>query len=288
MSFGIVINTDREPAISCGKSLVTWLQKRKIPFFIDKESNTPLHLSKALQKYLLAKEEMHKACDIFISLGGDGTLLGVSRVAQGKPILGINFGRLGFLAEFSDEELFPALERIVQNQFQTETRTLLEVAVSQEKREKVFTALNDVIIEKGGYPRLPLISLRIDGHLLADYKADGIIIATSTGSTAYSMSAGGPIIIPKSRVFVITPICPHMLTVRPIVINDEKEIEIMVETPAPNFVLNCDGNIQLKISPKDRLRVYKSEQQVLLIKNEQRNYYDVLRSKFLWGREYTR
>jgi NAD+ kinase len=281
MQFSLVVNISRPKAIKTAEALIQWLNERGASFLVEKEAAKVLN-----EKRRIKMQDLADKSDVIITLGGDGTILETSHYAGATPILGVNLGRLGFLAEFSVDEMYSAIERAMKGNFKTETRTQLEAAVKTNKKEKRFTALNDVIIEKGGYPRLPIISLRIDGHLLSDYKADGLIISTSTGSTAYNMSAGGPIIVPKSRVFAITPICPHMLTVRPIIISDEKEFEITVETHDENFVLNCDGTIQLSLSPKTRVRVYKSEKQVILMTNEKRNYYDVLRQKFLWGKDY--
>ncbi|MBC8042679.1 MAG: NAD(+)/NADH kinase [Rhizobacter sp.] len=284
MKFGILVNIRRDEAIEAAAALVAWFEERRVDFLLERAA------AKVLEMNARGAEAVSFAdtCDIIISLGGDGTILRAARIAGSKPILGINLGRLGFLAEFSVQEMYPAIERVLKKKFTIETRTQLEARVRIGKRERVFTALNDVIIEKGGYPRVPTISIRIEGQLLSDYRADGLIIATSTGSTAYSMSAGGPIIAPKSRVFVITPICPHMLTVRPIVINDDREIELSVESGHNNFVLNCDGQVQEHLSPESRIRICKSKTRAKLIANDKRNYYDVLRSKFFWGQEHER
>ncbi|KER10343.1 MAG: inorganic polyphosphate kinase [[Candidatus Thermochlorobacteriaceae] bacterium GBChlB] len=281
MKFGLSINTARESALRAGEALTQWFKERGIAYIVEKDA------AKILGEIERCKiETLSENCDVIISLGGDGTLLRVARYANATPILGVNFGRLGFLAEFSIEELYPVIERVLKNNFKTETRTRLEACVKVGKKEHKITALNDVIAERGGFPRLPVISLKIDGHLVSHYKADGLIISTSTGSTAYSMSAGGPIIVPKSKVFVITPICPHVLTTRPIVVSDDKELEISIESMDERFMLNCDGSQQIELTAKDRVRVYKSEKPVYIIENEKRNYYDVLRTKFLWGKDY--
>jgi NAD+ kinase len=281
MKFSLVINTHRAEALKAAQGLITWLKQKSVDYILD------IDAAKLLRDPNRAKiENLHQLSDVIVSLGGDGTLLKASHYANSKPILGINLGRLGFLAEFSVEEMYTAIDKVLNKKFHTETRTQLDAIVKIGKHQKVFTALNDVIVERGGYPRMPNIDLRIDGRLLADYKADGIIIATSTGSTAYSMSAGGPIIVPKSKVFVITPICPHMLTVRPIIISDSKEVEISVASYNGNFVLNCDGSFQHRLSSRHHIRIRKSPQKVLLIVNENRNYYDVLRTKLLWGKDH--
>ncbi|MCS7013912.1 MAG: NAD(+)/NADH kinase [Chloroherpetonaceae bacterium] len=281
MTFGLNINILRADAQRIAESLIQWFKERQIDYIVEKSAAKILG-----EKRRCSIEEISERSDILLSLGGDGTLLHLAHYAGPKPILGINLGRVGFLAEFSVDEMYPAIERILKKNYTLETRTQLEAQVKTSKKLVTLRALNDIIIERGAYPRMPTISLRIDGHHVSDYRADGLIVATSTGSTAYSMSAGGPIIVPKSRVFVITPICPHMLTVRPIVVSDDKQIELSVETPDEGFVLNCDGSQQLRLSPKHRVRIRKSEQVINLIANEKRNYYDVLRQKFLWGKEY--
>jgi NAD+ kinase len=281
MTFGLSINIQRPDALTISEALIQWFKERQIDFVVEKTAAKILG-----EKRRCSLEALGKESDILLSLGGDGTLLRLAHYANSKPILGINLGRLGFLAEFTVEEMYPAIERILKKNYTLETRTQLEATVSVGKKKKVLRALNDVIIERGGYPRIPTITLRIDNHLVSDYRADGLIVSTSTGSTAYSMSAGGPIIVPKSRVFVITPICPHMLTVRPIVVSEEKQVELSVETPDEGFVLNCDGSQQLKLSTQARVRIRKSDIGISIIANEKRNYYDVLRQKFLWGKEY--
>lgn len=281
MTFGLSINTLRADALSVSESLIQWFKERQIDFVVEKNAAKILGEKRRSSLELLSKKS-----DILLSLGGDGTLLRLARYADSKPILGVNLGRLGFLAEFTVEEMYPAIERVLKKNFSLETRTQLEATVKIGKKKKILRALNDVILERGSYPRVPTISMRIDGHLVSDYRADGLIVSTSTGSTAYSMSAGGPIIVPKSRVFVITPICPHMLTVRPIVVSEDKQIELSVETPDEGFVLSCDGSQQLKLSTQAHVHIRKADIGVSIIANEKRNYYDVLRQKFLWGKEY--
>jgi NAD+ kinase len=282
MKFGLVVNTNRPHALKAALALTQWLRARDVEYVMDSEAAKVLR-----EPNKTTLTTLHETVDVILSLGGDGTLLRAARFANSKPVLGVNLGRLGFLAEFTLDELYPAIERILKKKFVIDTRTQLEAVVIRGRQEKRYIALNDVIVERGGYPRMPRISLRIDGHLLSDYRADGIIIATSTGSTAYSMSAGGPIIVPKSKVIVITPICPHMLTVRPIVVSDDKELEISAATTDDdNYMLNCDGSAQVTLTPKHRVVVRKAKASVHLIANDRRNYYDVLRQKFFWGKDY--
>jgi NAD+ kinase len=281
MKFGIVINVSRERAVELARKLVSWLEAQGIGYIF--ETLSAERIGSALSAPI---EELNTQCDAFISLGGDGTLLFTSQHSVTKPVIGINVGYLGFLTEFTQEEMFEAAEKVIEGTYTIHTRTQLEASVPADGRNEQFLALNDVVIEKGTYPRIPAFVIKLDGELLSSYRADGIIIATSTGSTAYSMSAGGPIIAPKSSVFVITPICPHMLTVRPIVISDEKIIEISVEAPDGEFPLNCDGHLRRMLEPMERVTVRKSSRLINLVANEKRDYCEVLRTKLLWGREH--
>ncbi|NTW49086.1 MAG: NAD(+)/NADH kinase [Chlorobiales bacterium] len=282
MTFAIIANIFRPEAVKATKKLVSWMKSQKIEFYIDPDTAELIKTGPALKL-----PQMHKKCDVFVSLGGDGTLLRAAHYSNTKPVIGINLGTLGFLAEFSEEEMLEAIARVNNHIFTLENRTRLEACIQSGTRRKRFHALNDVVIEKGTYPRMPVLHLSIDQKPLSTYRADGIIISTSTGSTAYSMSAGGPIIFPKSRVFVITPICPHMLTVRPIVISDDKEIEITVETSDDRFILNCDGLVTQTLTSRHRIFVRKAKYGVNIIANEKRNYFEVLRTKLLWGKEHT-
>lgn len=281
MKFAIVVNINRHEATELARELMVWLQERDLDYVFDATSAAKLGVSNAAEI-----ERLNKLCDIFISLGGDGTLLFTSHYSVTKPVIGINVGHLGFLAEFSKEEMYGAIEKVLEGTYSIHDRTQLEAQVSIGSDTKYFTALNDVVVEKGAYPRIPAFIIKLDGEQLSSYRADGIIIATSTGSTAYSLSAGGPVIAPKSNVFVITPICPHMLTVRPLVISDDKIIEVSVDAPDGAFPLNCDGHVRKMLMPGEVVTVKKSGEMINLVANENRKYCEILRSKLLWGREH--
>ena len=281
MKFGIVINVSREHALVLARQLAEWLDARCVDYVFEALSAEHLHIDNSAPV-----EELSKQCDAFISLGGDGTLLFTSHYAVTKPVIGVNVGYLGFLTEFTQAEMFSAIEKVLNGTNTIHTRSQLEATAHIDNEVHSFRALNDVVIEKGAYPRIPTFIIKLDGELLSSYRADGIIIATSTGSTAYSMSAGGPIIAPKSNVVVITPICPHMLTVRPIVISDEKSIEVSVDSPDGSFPLNCDGILKKMLLPHENIVVRKSPVVINLVANESRNYSEILRTKLLWGREH--
>jgi NAD+ kinase len=281
MKFAIVVNVARQRALDLARELVLWLEKRTIEYVFETLSAEKLQIA-----HSAPIDELNQQCDAFISLGGDGTLLFTSHYAMTKPVIGINVGYLGFLTEFTQAEMFQAIERVLNNTYTIHNRSQLEASLCDKGESLHFRALNDVVIEKGAYPRIPTFVIHLDGELLSSYRADGIIIATSTGSTAYSMSAGGPIIAPKSSVFVITPICPHMLTVRPIVISDDKIIEVSVDAPDGEFPLNCDGHLVKMLDPQKSVTVKKSDERVHLVANENRDYCEILRTKLLWGREH--
>ncbi|NTU93633.1 MAG: NAD(+)/NADH kinase [Chlorobiaceae bacterium] len=281
MTFAIIVNITRQRALDLARELAAWLESRGLDYVYDTESAKALGSAKSAEV-----ESLNRICDVFVSLGGDGTLLFTSHYSVARPVLGINVGNLGFLTEFSPDEIFPALEHVLNGNYSIHTRSQLEASFELDGTVRQLTALNDVVIEKGTYSRIPTFVIRLDHEILGSYRADGIIIATSTGSTAYSLSAGGPIIAPKSNVFVITPICPHMLTVRPIVISDDKLITVSVEAPEGEFPLNLDGHLRKLLAPGEIVTVRKSPQVINLVANEQRNYCEILRTKLLWGHEH--
>lgn len=281
MRFALIVNTAREGAVGLARQLTEWFAERGIDYLYDAES------AEALGSRRVADiETLSGRCDVFVSLGGDGTLLFASHCSLSKPVIGINAGDLGFLTEFSREEMIPAVEKVMAGTYSIQTRSQLEASLEVENETVRLTALNDVVIEKGAFPRIPTFVISLDDEILGSYRADGIIIATSTGSTAYSLSAGGPIIAPKSKVFVITPICPHMLTVRPIVISDERLLSVSVEAPEGAFPLNIDGRLSRMLEPGRTVTVRKSPQVVNLVANENRSYCEILRKKLLWGHEH--
>ncbi|NTU67768.1 MAG: NAD(+)/NADH kinase [Chlorobiaceae bacterium] len=281
MKFAIIVNITRDKALRLARELAAWLEARGLDYIYDTESARALGSPKSA-----GVESLTRLCDLFISLGGDGTLLYTSHYSVAKPVLGINVGNLGFLTEFNPADMFAAMEHVLNGNYSIHTRSQLEATVGGDGGISRMTALNDVVIEKGTYSRIPTFIIRLDDEVLGSYRADGIIIATSTGSTAYSLSAGGPIIAPKSNVFVITPICPHMLTVRPIVISDDKLISVSVEATGGEFPLNLDGQLRKMLEPGEIVAVRKSPQAVNLVANENRNYCEILRTKLLWGHEH--
>lgn len=281
MKFAIIVNISRDRACDLARSLAEWLEQKNIEYVFDTESAKAIGSPKSADVGILSQ-----SCDLFISLGGDGTLLLASHFSQSRPVIGVNLGDLGFLTEFSQAEMISAIEQVIGGTYSIHTRSQLEATFLLDGKERRLSALNDVVIEKGAYPRIPTFIIMLDHEILGSYRADGIIIATSTGSTAYSLSAGGPIIAPKSNVFVITPICPHMLTVRPIVISDDKTIQVSVDADDGEFPLNIDGHLRKMLAPREMVTVKKSPHPVNLVANENRSYCEILRKKLLWGHEH--
>ena len=231
------------------------------------------------------KNELGKKASLIITFGGDGTLLSVARHAPSDvPILGVNMGTLGFLTEVSLEEFPAMLERVLAGDYTAEPRVTFDVEVKgPEHDRRTYRVLNDATINKSALARIIEMKVAVSGRLVSSFRADGLIVATPTGSTAYNLSAGGPIVFPTMEAVVITPICPHMLTHRPIVIPDEQDIEITLLTRNQEIFLTLDGQEGVPISENDRVCVKKSKEKVLLIESADKNYFDVLRKKLKWG-----
>ncbi len=224
--------------------------------------------------------------DLILVLGGDGTLLKAARLygGQGTPILGVNLGGLGFLTEIALEEFYAILEKIFRGDFQTETRMMLRAQIIRRDRVLEPTVfLNDVVINKGALARIIDLETTIDNQFLTIYRGDGLIVATPTGSTAYNLAAGGPILHPALRTIILTPICPFTLTNRPIILQDNSVIDIRLGTKARDVWLTIDGQIGHPLEPGDLIRVRKAAGQITLIKSPLKNYFEILRTKLRWG-----
>ncbi|HKS21432.1 MAG TPA: NAD(+)/NADH kinase [Thermoanaerobaculia bacterium] len=233
----------------------------------------------------VAKNELGKKATLIITFGGDGTLLSVARHAPSNvPILGVNMGTLGFLTEVSLDEFPTMLERVLDGDYTAEPRVTFDVHVKgPEHDRRTYRVLNDATINKSALARIIEMQVAVSGKFVSSFRADGLIVATPTGSTAYNLSAGGPIVFPTMEAVVITPICPHMLTNRPIVIPDEQDIEIKLVTPNQEIFLTLDGQEGVPLSENDRVCLKKSKEKVLLIESADKNYFDVLRKKLKWG-----
>jgi NAD+ kinase len=224
--------------------------------------------------------------DVLISLGGDGTLLRGARLAceRGIPVLGVNLGHVGFLASADPDTATEMLQRVVRGEFTTESRLVLSTRIGDSAQE--FLAVNDVVLHKGGIARVIRMSVAVDGVEVGTYSADGIIVATPTGSTAYSMSAGGPIVVPSVDAFVITAICPHTLAVRPVVVPAAATVTVAALDPVPRpeeLLVSIDGQVAAKLAPKQTVTIVRASQPVLLARIDSESFFARLRQKLQWG-----
>ena len=260
--------------------LQAWFASRGISCILEQETAT------IINERGLPKPKIPAACDLIVVLGGDGTLLSVARFLDSRriPILAVNFGSLGFLTEITLEEMFPTLELILQGKATVQRRMMIDVAVVRGKQSFAsYRALNDVVLTKAVLARIIDIDVRIDGHFVATYKADGLIVGTPTGSTAYTLSAGGPIVYPSLGAMLVTPIASHTLTFRSLVVPDSSSIELSLKATQESVFLTVDGQTGLDLQGEDQIRVQKSGSMVELIESPGNSFFDILRRKLKWG-----
>jgi NAD+ kinase len=284
---GIIAKQNKPEAIPIVRNLVEWLQPKEIEVYMEegmvKQFHPPLagsHLNS------VQREDIPTNAEMIIVLGGDGTLLSVARLVgdHDVPILGVNLGGLGFLTEITLEELYRVLEKVVQGDFITDERVVLNTSVIRRgERMAEFIVLNDAVINKGALARIIDLETTINGEYLTTFKSDGLILSTPTGSTAYNLSAGGPIVYPSLHCIIITPICPHTLTNRPIMIPDDVEIRATLKTKQQEVILTLDGQQGFTLEFEDVVKVKKAEGHIFLIKSPYRHYFEVLRKKLKWG-----
>jgi len=263
-------------------NLVAWLRQRGIDVLVDEETACCIDPGAPV----LSREKLAESVDLLIVLGGDGTLLSAARALKGHrvPILAVNLGGLGFLTSVTREELYPLLERVVCGEHRVSERMMLNArTIRNGAATEQQIALNDAVINKAALARMLDFDVYVDGAQIGRYRADGLIVATPTGSTAYSLAAGGPIVHPHLDAFVITPICPHMLTNRPLVIPDTSHVEIDIAAAEEPVYLTMDGQVGFQLQSKDRVSICKSESRVCFVQSPQKSYFEVLRSKLRWG-----
>lgn len=281
-SIGIISRPRRANLAEVVPGLLDWLKKRGVNVVYDAETASCLKGDGVGN----TRHQIAEQADLFLVLGGDGTLLAASREASAKgiPILPINMGSLGFLTNFTVEELYPALEATLFGQYAIEERVLL--LVERINRDQILThqrVLNDAVVHKGTLARMIELELHIDGGFVCRYRADGLIIATPTGSTAYSMSAGGPIVHPAVESILITPICPHTLSDRPVVVPDTAKIELRLCESSDSIFLTLDGQTGSPTQIGDRIRITRAPERLKLIHSPNKTYFEILRNKLKWG-----
>ena len=281
MKVGILARVDKPQAAQLAASLRDALRKRGVEVVLEKDTARLTGAEDGVEIQGLAV-----ACDLLVMLGGDGTILRALHRLRGTvpPVFGINLGSLGFLTGVHGEEWPRAVDSIASGDFQLSTRTLLRVDLEKDGRVvESFTGLNDAVVSRGHHSQLIKVEVRVDGEELSVYHADGLIVATPTGSTAYSMSAGGPLLLPDSECFVVTPICPHVLTNRSTVVSDSSRLELRLAGDSPGVTVNVDGQEIREFGPGDVLRVSRAGEKLRLATLPGRTFSGVLRDKLKWS-----
>jgi NAD+ kinase len=276
---GVVAKATSREAIQTAHELAAWLVRRDLEVALDGAA------LRARASEAVGTFDPAGTYDLVVVLGGDGTMLSVARSLQQElPILGVNLGHLGFLTEIGRGELYPNLVKVLSGEYRIEKRGLFDVELRRSSGGSTsYEVLNDAVIAKSALARIIELDVSVDSLSVARYRADGLIISTPTGSTAYNLSAGGPIIYPLLPVAVITPICPHTLSQRPVVVPDDEKIEIVLETPREEVYLTLDGQEGTTMGYRDRISVARSARHVRLVKTTARTFYDSLRGKLRWG-----
>src|SRR5580692_4561945 len=275
---GIISRPRRMDVSAVAPGLVGWLQERGINVFCDSETAECIPSSCKVK----AREEIPAIADLLIVLGGDGTLLAAARLLGDRnvPILPVNLGGLGFLTSVTLNDMYPVLEQAITGEARYSERVLLESRVMRQgKPFHCARALNDAVLNKAALARIIDLELRVNSEFVCNYKADGLIVATPTGSTAYSLSAGGPIMYPIVSAFVITPICPHTLTNRPLVIPDSAKIEIGFEGGEAPIYLTLDGQVGVELHASDVVALSAAAERLRLVRPQEKTYFSVLRDK---------
>ena len=287
MTFGITGNLEKPEVVEVLHTLLAQLSDARVPCVLDDRFAKLVRRPKAGRGALvcrtLPQDKVPAAADVLLTLGGDGTILRVARLVgrHQTPILGINLGKLGFLAEVSVGEMTDCVREVIAGAYTVEDRMMLRATAKGTRRN--YSALNDIVVEKHGTSRMVNFVTFVNHEYVATYAADGIIFSSPTGSTAYSLANGGPILHPTNRVIAISPICPHTLTARPIIVTDDSKITVRIEE-APNRIrITADGQMEELLRPPVEVTIQRAPFVARLVKRLNTSYYDVLRKKLNWG-----
>lgn len=278
----IVCKSEKQELARLLPELIAWLRQRGYEPLLDREGGAFCQAAPIVER----AEMPAQAPALVIVLGGDGTLLSVARIfaAAGTPILGVNLGSLGFLTEIRLAGLYATLEGWCSNCHSLDARAMLHAAVWRDGALlAAFEALNDVVVSKGDISRMGDFAVELDGKSVAQFRADGVIVSTPTGSTAYTLAANGPILTPDVDALVITPICPHLLTLRPIVVRGDASLTVRVEGLPNQALLTVDGQQAVELHPGDEVRCRRSSHTVKLVRLSESGFFEALRSKLSWG-----
>lgn len=277
---GIIPNLFKDKDLEVTLKITNWFNQQGIkPYIADKIAHQIEGETVAVRE-----EELYELCDGLIVIGGDGTILGVAEAASIRdiPILGINLGRLGFLADIEPYEIEQALERLISKQYEIEERMMLRATIiGTDGNKNVFHALNDVNVTRGSFSRLVEFEICVNDELSDIYPADGVIVATPTGSTAYNLSAGGPIMVPQASAYVVTPICPHTIYSKSVILCDKDKVRIKTLEETKDMALSLDGKLKMYLTSQDEVYIERSPYVAKLIKISDRKFFEILREKIV-------
>ena len=284
---GVVVKPNHKEAWKTACELSAWLETRGINLIGKTYDEAATFDAESCGVETVENEKFQSEADLIVVLGGDGTMISTARLTGEREVLvlGINYGSLGYLTEFRIEEMFDALEAILEGNYEIDSRLMLEVELIRGG-ETIETGrvLNDVVMNKAALARIIEIEVELNNLYVNSFRADGLIVSTPTGSTAYNLSAGGPIVYPSMNAVVLTPICPFTLTNRPIVVPDTAKINLLLKNENEGVVLTLDGQIGYQMQKGDTVSIRKSRTNFNLVQPPNRNYFDVLRNKLKWGR----
>jgi NAD+ kinase len=283
---GVIARPDLGDAAGTLRRLVEWLGERQVEVLLEERTAALLDSARLPGAQVAGGREVAARADALVVLGGDGTLLAASHLLEKPvPVLGVNFGHLGFLTDVTLGELHAALEGVLRGEYRFEERRMLRADVQRQGEPPVSgDVLNDVVITKAALSRIIELEVRVDGLFVSSFRADGLIVSSPTGSTAYNLAAGGPILHPSLPALVLTPICPHMLSNRPLVIGDESVVEVRLRAAREGEVhITFDGQRGFPLACTDVVTVTRSPRTLRLVKAPDRDYFEVLRSKLKWG-----
>lgn len=286
MLIGIIANITKENVFGVVSSFIKELKRNKLEYLLTKtllEDKDKLKIE-IDKDFLSDDKEIYEKSDLIISIGGDGTMLTTAyhALTYDKPVLGLNLGKLGFLAEVDISQMDIIIKDIKEGNYQVQERMVLTADCDTIHGEKLI-AINDIVIDKSGWPKMIEITAEVDGEYVSTFSADGVIIATPIGSTGYSLSTGGPVVSPSARAITLSPISPHSLTMRPLVLSSEQEIIIKADSPHNEIQISCDGQRVYHIPPPLEIKIVKSEKPFKLIHTSVTTYFETLRNKLLWG-----
>ena len=285
--FGIWGNTEKPAFWELLPDIISWTEEKNLEVHLTTRIRDNMEDPQAFSYQLIESAEDFFKLDFLLALGGDGTMLSLARAVGDRnvPLLGIHLGELGFLAAVNVDQMFEKLDQVVAGDYLVQPRIVLKSTVYNGGKSSTFFALNDMVIDRGKSHRMLVYELQANNHVIANYKADGLVVSTPTGSTAYSLAAGGPIVVPTMKTMVVTPICPHSLTLRPIVIPDDQVLNISFPSDYDEGIaLAVDGQICEELGSGSKVEIQAADYTINMIGFPGSNYFRALRKKMGWGR----